>query len=261
MSKFHKEFFKQGGTEHDELILRVTSNLRRIIKRTDLPNYIKKSVKTRERRFRDIEKNPKIWVCNCKDIKFCSKDCNVGWNKERFCTKIEKDYRDKLVFRDKCKYFVSDKYNKQEEEVLKKGEWKKGRLLKRDVFQVDDYHTEVLCKSGDFIVGYADLVAYLSFKRFYHLKIEDSTWTNFYDKIIEDKKVIIEVKPKVKDFGAILRQIKTYMDTLKDNPYGMIVTYSDISNEMRELLKKEGVFVVSLDKKETPENDLDKYKK
>ena len=113
--------------------------------------------------------------------------------------------------------------------------------------------TEKICKSGNFIVGYADVVFTFHFNIKTDLIISESwTWKNFSD-IRKKLLVVVECKPVLKSWGGPLRQIKTYMDILRDDSdyltRGIITTFSDVSEEYKKILAAENVFVVTFPKK------------
>jgi len=110
-----------------------------------------------------------------------------------------------------------------------------------------DYETEVLCKSvSGFIIGYADIVFTLQVR----------TSESPHDPLTYVK-YIIEVKPKINDFGAVLRQLKTYKSVLeraKSRYVGpitipirmIIVTTSSVPCDVIEYLAHEQVRLVRI---------------
>lgn len=99
-----------------------------------------------------------------------------------------------------------------------------------------DYETEAVCANPgyrtEFIIGYADIVLTG------HLP-----GGHAYDTV----RVIVEVKPTLDDIGSTVRQLKTY-ERCKSGGGAqvrkVIVTYSQISDEIRDYLIHEGVSVV-----------------
>jgi len=115
--------------------------------------------------------------------------------------------------------------------------------------------TEVLCKSGSFILGYADMIFHLN-ETYYTVHDIDCEGRQWYEdgKISEapsqigwqtNVHVVIEVKPELKEIGSVLRQIKTYMDVLRIQ-HGVLVTSSILPQSKIDLLKSESVFVISV---------------
>jgi hypothetical protein len=121
----------------------------------------------------------------------------------------------------------------------------------------EDYETEVICKNGNFIIGYADIV--------YTILLQ--TDINHYS-LPHRYQCVIEAKPEMNDVGAVVRQLKTYADILdiygneyekskvgeNDRPYRVrgkiisgnliIATYDNVSPEVLEYLLHEGIRVV-----------------
>lgn len=191
MSRFHDEFFKQKGTEHDKLLITCVSRsgLEKILDRikpvTRCENFIK------------MGGNYKIW------------DPVEGTRVERENTIINLD---------------------------------------------EDYETEVICKNGNFIIGYADIV--------YTVLVTSAEDRDSFC-LPHRYQCVIEVKPKFDDAGAILWQLKTYADILgthakeyhTHNGFNVlkgtvvpgnlvIVTYTDVPSDTIEYLAHEGVDVI-----------------
>jgi len=62
--------------------------------------------------------------------------------------------------------------------------------------------------------------------------------------------ILVEVKPQIKDVGSITRQLKTYRELLSQSNIEktVIVTYSDISDGARMLLKNEGIDCITVER-------------
>lgn len=180
MSRFHDEFFKQKGTEHDNLLIKFVSELDDCDLVYDIQNYI---------------------------YKYC-----------------------------KAKNYETSDY-------------------------IEKYETEVLCKNGTFIIGYADVVFSVT------LPHKNS---NEYNPLPLKYQCIMEIKPQLTDAGAVLRQLKTYADILKiydqfyyvksqENPFAdarrgrvipgnlMIVTKTKPDDSVINYLEHEGVRVIVFD--------------
>ena len=128
-----------------------------------------------------------------------------------------------------------------------------------------NYEREVICRSNNFIVGYADLIFRVNIYRDYK-KLKFDCPFDKYPKIIKDfttqlseNKLVIEAKPKIKDTAAVLRQIKTYM-SLKQIEYGAIVSYSDISQDLIDSLNHENVAYIKMEKTDKPKG-LDNFQR
>jgi hypothetical protein len=122
----------------------------------------------------------------------------------------------------------------------------KEKLTPNKAEEWDDIETEVLCKSrNDFIIGYADAVL---------TKMGSPTnWGR-----TSGERIVFEIKPKIDSWGGPLRQIKTYMDILKIqhtpfqqdadryNTQGYIITYTELSDDVKNIFKKENVEIITV---------------
>lgn len=94
------------------------------------------------------------------------------------------------------------------------------------------YHTEEICFNNGFIIGYIDLI--------------------FSGLVTHAGKVdiIIECKPIFKEFGGVLRQIKTYVQFGKhynaDKTYGCVITNHSVTTSEINLFLNEGITLLSL---------------
>lgn len=107
-----------------------------------------------------------------------------------------------------------------------------------------DYETEVICRSGSFIVGYADiLIKYRIDNRAYGSM---DGYEVFRHLAGDRKQVLVELKPTLDDVGAVLRQLKTYESILRgdDKLEKVIVTYDQQNEDLIEYLKHEGVRLI-----------------
>ena len=123
------------------------------------------------------------------------------------------------------------------------------------------YQTEVVCRNGSFIVGYADLLFSVRPENpMKNLKVfSDNVEISpkFYNKNdslltygTNEFSILVEVKPQIKDVGSITRQLKTYRELLSQSNIEktVIVTYSDISDGARMLLKNEGIDCITVER-------------
>lgn len=131
------------------------------------------------------------------------------------------------------------------------------------------YETEVLCRNGTFIIGYADILIKVltdvsddlekEISRRAHRLITDyrvpeaeafrSARISLNDGRADSGfRVLVECKPTLDDVGAVLRQLKTYESILYKG-YGtfkkVIATYSAPSEDVINYLSHEGVKVVT----------------
>jgi hypothetical protein len=106
-----------------------------------------------------------------------------------------------------------------------------------------DYQTEVICKSGSFIIGYADLL--ISFER---IVTADITYknNNLRSTKTNTTYTLVEVKPELEDVGAVIRQLKTYELTLKRDIQisKCIVCGNQVPSHIQNFLAHEGIKVV-----------------
>ena len=120
-----------------------------------------------------------------------------------------------------------------------------------------EYETEVLCMPNSSISGYVDALIRPYIYRDYIASCEGmSSPIPVPTLYLED--VIVEVKPEIKDAGAVLRQLKTYKELLYNAPnkwrknhdyhreyISMVVTTnSNVSPAIKDYLLHEGVHVI-----------------
>jgi len=242
MKKFHDEFFKKGSAEHDELVLKCVSREGKL-----------KIIETVKETFG--VKTDSVWVCDCANIPHCKSQEKTAWKFEHECAECTGDCRQWKA----CENYDETKNpfpkNKQITRITCSCPKNVNLIFKEPSVS---HQSEVICKTGNgFIIGYADLFFYID-----NLPIDADLgngwiWNDFYttDGIPTSrrpiKKILIEVKPRLKDFGSVLRQLKTYMDILRDRVerlVGVICTYSELEPAAIDLLKQEGIAVVKFDK-------------
>lgn len=249
MSKFYEEFFKQKGSAHDQLVLKCVT--------AEGKKRILEALHFLERARNSLPEPPEnVWICDCEKTEWCKSPSNWAWTKQPTCSRhygspcehFDPRFEEKLG--DPTKYDPKKKGRVPTGKVEKLnpiGEWTKVE----PIISVDDpvvtYEAEVICKHGNFIVGYADLLFLVSTVVKRSLKLsEDWVWKDILTKKYGER-MIVDAKPELTDFGAVLRQIKTYMNVLRV-PRGVVVTYSDPPAELIELLKNEAVYVVKFPK-------------
>lgn len=68
-----------------------------------------------------------------------------------------------------------------------------------------------------------------------------------YDPITIKKHgtILVELKPYIRDIGAVLRQVKTYRDYLPNITNTVIATFSEVSDNIRQLAQNENVIIVA----------------
>lgn len=234
MSRFYDEFYKQKGTRHDDLVIKCVTD-------DDLRSKITEiSVAPVKYEF-EVE--------SCDGIRWFAPGANIEqryrsaqWNREnRSCTNTG------------CNHHPSNEggcpWIDHGKELLKL----KGTLYKPVGERKSTYETEVVCRNGNFIVGYADIVFGVTWnlqnaicvsvngidKGAVQLNSEWAKWFigNGKDYTLYDerlgyrigtlseivnadthpfvKSVLVEVKPDLTDIGSIIRQLKTYKDLLQ----------------------------------------------
>ena len=206
MSKFHDEFFAQKGTAHDDLLIRCLS----------------------DENLRIISTPPKMF--DFPDHAYALLT-NAG------------DYndRDKMVA-----YWDLEEYIGKNDVITIRERGIKRDLVIDGPYELIDYETEVLCKNGGFIIGYADFVVTHSFKTTISASYLEH---KFKRTFTSTSRTLVEVKPKLNDVGAVLRQLKTYHNILSrndDNLSMCIVSGEKVQPHIMKLLEHEKVKVVTL---------------
>lgn len=241
MSRFHDEFFRQGSPAHDALMIKCLSKggIEKICSQLNVLGEWEDSLKKTE---------VDIVICELNDGRQSARNGSVEslikqvpYSSEIYCTKAYSTYdRERCPNADVC--------------IFRKDETKMptGRtILPRLTFNTEiTKETEVLMKSGNFIIGYADAVIDVKCVASLSLKITD-TW-KWENATTRDKhiKILIEAKPKLSSIGEVIRQLKTYSDCI--NRSGMvkwdtrlvIATYSKLGEDSLEYLANEGISVV-----------------
>lgn len=254
MSRFHKEFFGEKSIEHDELVLKclTEAGYKKIL------NIVEDIVCERyyPSLYKYLETPETIWICECADQVFCQRTNRQGWkDNKKYC---QKNYPGATNSPGRCKYLTEPQKNEHDRypTIKAPGQVYTGRLISSEKQEVGvtNYETEVICKNGNFIIGYADILLQITITNQLDLTItQDWIWDK-YDSFTMTWGIIIEAKPVLKGFGAVLRQIKTYLETIgqqePERYLGVIATYSDVSEQTREVLAKEKVFVAQFSKDE-----------
>jgi hypothetical protein len=119
---------------------------------------------------------------------------------------------------------------------------------------------KLVTKSDGYLFGYADLIIeykvnikpYFVFGKlsfvFNDASKEDVSKIWLDAHMINFKKngtTLVELKPNLYDIGAVLRQVKTYREYLPKIKNTVIATFSDVSDDIRQLAKNEGVIIVT----------------
>ena len=232
MPKFHDEFFRSGSSKHDELVSKIILEKEKIMGEIWLQRLF-------YNKFDDSDRD--IYVCRANNKpEWCNLDHDIAHSGIPNCN---------FSFNYRCKYCDADKYKSDK----MKFETTKCKSTQTDNILIIDTETEKICKSGAFIIGYIDVMYIVQIERFWSVKISDGWGWEHFGKQERDIKIVLDAKPELKDWGGPLRQIKTYMDSERAD-YGVIVTYSSVSDEHQEILAQENVFVITL------ENQIDNKK-
>ncbi len=267
MPKFHDEFFRKSTPDHDELVAITLENLENIF--DGLFSKVFSSEYTHT-----------FYICHENETPFCTLEGRSAWRTKQCCYNYtsaqgsshyckyfsEKHQKDKYSHLnvDDIKEFFSDVLDEQygfttnkypAETIAELHPSNKEiscicTLLISDV--VIEKETESICRSGNFIIGYVDVVAIIDFDLKRSAQLDDN-WT--WDDFSTSKKsliLVIDAKPKLKSWGGPLRQIKTYMDIIKNEPIykgtklkGVFTTFSEVPERYRKILEAEGVYVVT----------------
>jgi len=225
MPKFHDEFFRSGSSKHDELVSKIILGKEKIIGEIWLQRIFYD-------KFDNLDRD--IYVCRANNKpEWCTLDHDIAHASTPYCN-FSYDYR--------CKYCDTNKY--QSDKI--KFETIKCKSIQTDNILKIDTEAEKICKNGNFIIGYIDVMYTVQIERFWEVKISDDWGWDKFGKDAPTIKIVFDAKPELKDWGGPLRQIKTYMDS-ESADYGVIVTYSKVSDEYQEILAQENVFIVTLE--------------
>ena len=226
MAKFHDEFFRQTEGE-DELVMKCVT-------KEGLQEMAERIVSLGD-------------LCTSGNRDFKNMECEIAIKGDEIKRLIPKDgyllRRDDYPSKD-TGWKILNVHTTGETEIK---------------IKIDHYERELICRSSAFIVGYADLLLKITV----YVK-ENISFDNPLNKgeimTIENKwsfqrAGIVEVKPHIKDTAAVLRQIKTYLSLYAINartkwekkPVGVIVSYSEISNQLTHSLHREGVAYIRME--------------
>jgi len=260
MAKFYDEFYKQEETGHDELVIRCITD--ESIRGKIIPDTIsfkgqmqvlncgsKHFPKNSELPIYLVGKDGDITKITNESLWFYKNEYNNYKQKKQDC--FDKDTCNK---KDSCKW-LNELYYKNEFFI---SERKEVEIKCNTEYK---YQTEVVCRNGSFIVGYADLLFSVRPENpMKNLKVfSDNVEISpkFYNKNdslltygTNEFSILVEVKPQIKDVGSITRQLKTYRELLSQSNIEktVIVTYSDISDGARMLLKNEGIDCITVER-------------
>jgi len=251
MPKFHDEFFRKGSPEEDKLVLRCLTPAGKLAIAKAVESAIGEELVPPQNGAAYGKR--KVAVCDSKNTPHCKEGkptmvAHHGEFGERgLVCAVSSPYS--TAWEVKCEYFdKTTPYTKVSAKLLPHGQETVDALLfvRESEFKID-HETEVLCRNNGFIVGYADLVLRLSGLLKLSAKIKDDwTWKDFDTVPLGETKIVVEVKPEIKQCLQVLRQLKTYMEMLRIHR-GAIATYSALDKDTIELLKHEKIAVVKFD--------------
>jgi hypothetical protein len=201
MSRFHDEFFKSKGTDHDNLLIKCLSeeNLRKIS--GDIPLL-------------EFPKKAQVLIYD----RWGKKD--VAWMIGAGSNWAERD----------------------RQKILEHGQ--SIDLISTDVTNDVNYETEIICRNGNFIIGYADLLISISQKAEVNAEFQEFKFNEYYESAFY---TLVEVKPKLNDIGAAIRQLKTYHHILKmkyQNLSMVIVSGENVPENTQNFLEHEKIRVL-----------------
>lgn len=224
MAKFQDEFFNKGSPEHDKLMIKTVSKtgMARILEGRAAPLDKLKALYAEELRLDEKEDD---------SLRACIEE-----------GKVKNIYHKVAGERcgGRCAGCYSDKSNCQEKVVVV------------DVVATETatYETEVIMKSRDFIVGYADAVIKVVVTG--HKVVKTSVGNFRVSERSIESATIVEAKPDLNSIGEVLRQLKTYqslLPTKTDTPAEMVLTtYSDLDQDEIDFLAHEKIRVIKFDR-------------
>ncbi len=218
MSRFHDEFFRQKGPKHDELMLRCIETIDTLAIHPPL-------------------ETDKICLFECKNSAYESLGlAPVGGQRYgcEVCTR-----------HNNCPIPYYDKNTKAH--VFK--------VTQIFIRSENSFETEVICKSRDFIIGYADLVIKTTAEGKLSTQLQyGGKECSVFPAMVQRRVyyTIIEIKPEISDIGAVIRQLKTYKDSLlkqdgyknSDDVSLAIVTESEVKDSIKKYLEHEGIHII-----------------
>ena len=253
MPKFHDEFFRSGSSKHDELVSKIINEKERIMGEL----WLQRSWYNKF-----VSDDKEIYLCTQDKPEWCVLESETA-NRDDIAECVVVDYRysddEPERFRGRCKYCDIEVI--KQKTIGIKDHWYapsfkvKRKLVVCETFFEDKYHpndieyeTEKICTSrpSTFIIGYIDILFKIRLQRTFNAKIRNGWIWNNYASNYKELKIVVDAKPELKDWGGPLRQIKTYMMS-EGADYGVIVTYSKVSDAHQEILAKENVFVITLE--------------
>lgn len=259
MSRFHDEFFRQGSPVHDALMIKCMQKdcIHRIIDTIDLSGQV---LRTAPEVTRYWLNNRTVTICTLnsgKQVAWKGEYRNQGVDGPR----VTEDYHGDKGYLIKCSHYEKCKHASDCTHHGK--EWKKeNRPYPKvvsfsynieNLIEKTSYETEVIARNGNFILGYADAVIRITSEITINAVIDPGwTWSKFESLQIETD-ILIEAKPKITSIGEVIRQLKTYRDSLHrvhgelGYPIPMlpvIVTYTKLDSPALSYLKNENISVV-----------------
>lgn len=242
MSRFHDEFFKQNGTGHDELLLKCLSE--------EGLDKIKSALSIEQEAV--VPSNIDVWRCYLEGNKFEYRknaprlDPCWGYSlpPDPKSNRIfgEYAYRKRCTHEDFCEDTKVCRFFKDGTS----GETVKCALVPYVESRIVNYKSEIIIDGGrGFVLGYADLLVDFIFHRKANVYLPNGeTWAA--EASPYRTRVLIEVKPELRDVGAVLRQIKTYGRFIGGRL--AIATYTLPSESILKFLAHEGVTVIVFEK-------------
>ncbi|MCK9568703.1 hypothetical protein M0R72_07170 [Candidatus Pacearchaeota archaeon] len=236
MSKFHEEFFKAGSPKHDKLMIKTLSEdgIKRVLDAIDIDTVVYNDRK------RQLYLNEKYTVCERSDK---TMTIYSGWS-DGYNREIPT-----IGYDNRCNFYgcscqsICTKTIRQIE----------AKPTLENISVKHSYETEVIARSGNFIIGYADAII----RSLYSGDVcVDLGYSKPYVKgqFELQADTLIEAKPELNSIGDVLRQLKTYNSLLRRTlpnrsviiPMRMVITtYTELDKDSLDYLEHEGVKVVT----------------
>ncbi len=254
MTRFNEQLHKPSTSEEQDLTLTVVSEEYK-------PKILNLLGIAQSKTLFDIP----IYICRSGSSKCCGMSTGPNWylwhNDSEACLidgcrKCHKSkLRDKWVWREKCEELQC--HNLVDTTCKKEFEKSTGIFIAKPVEVTWDVELERPSKNHSFIQGYMDIFIRARWRQYFDLKILNNI-NNNYGKEEDSATIVIECLPVCKTCLDPLRQIKTYMGAITASyneyssdryPLGVIATYSNVPEQIKNLLLREKVSVLEVERK------------
>lgn len=277
-SRFHKELYRESSIRHDNLVLSCVSEngVERICTELGLD-------KIKQKRTIPPDSDGRKWLCGNDIVGYCKLEGAEISEGDRDCIRRKDKTKNDLVegifadFEsepskkggggvvycdfcdpDKLKNSASTRYHIKN---FNANPLYYGELLTHarrmapitelynSVSNEATYETEKLMKTkSGFIIGYADILLCYKVKFVLLRAMTKETVIRGYPKTgyVVSYRVLVEAKPDLVSFGAVIRQIKTYRDCLGSikNLKLVVATYTKPNESFLKLFENEGIKLI-----------------